>query len=78
MAEPKQKLSRSRSRKRRAEDKFVGKKLINCQKCKSKIPVHTVCPVCGTYKNKQVIKSETVKTSVKSRAKSEVEKKEDK
>jgi large subunit ribosomal protein L32 len=74
MAEQKQKLSRSRSRKRRAEDKKTPKKLISCYKCKSKIPAHTVCPVCGNYKNQQIIKSTSIKTSVKDKSKKAEEK----
>ncbi len=67
MAEQKQKLSRSRSRKRRGQDKISSVKLIQCTKCKSKIPSHMVCPVCGTYKNQELVKTSTIKTKVTSK-----------
>jgi large subunit ribosomal protein L32 len=67
MAEQKQKLSRSRSRKRRGEDFIKTHKIVVCPKCKSKIPSHTVCPICGTYKKQQLVKTSTIKTKVTSK-----------
>ena len=64
MAEPKQKLSRSRSRKRRGQKSQNLVHLTVCPKCKTKIPQHQVCPVCGTYKNEQVLQIATTKTKV--------------
>jgi len=61
-AQPKKKLSRSRSRKRSSTKIFKGVNLAKCQNCKQlKIP-HTICSTCGFYKGRQVIKKkETVK-----------------
>ena len=61
-AQPKKKLSRSRSRKRSSTKIFKGVSLATCQNCKQyKIP-HTVCSNCGFYRGKQVIaKKETIK-----------------
>jgi len=55
MAEPKQKLSRSRSRKRKGTKIYKPTALTKCPKCQSKILPHHVCPVCGTYKGRQVL-----------------------
>lgn len=56
MAEPKKKLSASRSGKRRGHLKIGTNKLIICTKCKSKILPHRVCQVCGYYKQKNILK----------------------
>ncbi len=66
MAEPKQKLSRSRSRKRKGVQIFKAPNLTECPKCKSKILPHYVCPTCGTYKGRQVLE---VKTKITKRVK---------
>lgn len=73
MAEPKQKLSRSRRAKRQSTQKLKNIKLITCNKCKTKIPSHRACPVCGFYKGKETIKISTVSTKVKSKSKKEGE-----
>ncbi len=56
MAVPKQKKSKSKSRSRRAQ--YLKMKIPNlgeCTNCGTPRPSHTVCPVCGFYKNKIVI-----------------------
>ena len=55
MAEPKQKMSRSRTRTRRGKQSFQKPQLVTCPKCKDKILPHHVCPVCGTYKGREVL-----------------------
>ncbi|MBU2541076.1 MAG: 50S ribosomal protein L32 [Candidatus Omnitrophica bacterium] len=55
MALPKRRFSRSRSLKKRAHKKLANLKLSICLHCKSKKIPHTICPVCGFYKGKQVI-----------------------
>ena len=55
MPEPKQKMSRSRTRKRKGTQVFKVPQLKECPKCKSKILPHHVCPICGTYKNRQIL-----------------------
>ncbi len=71
MAEPKQKLSRSRSRKRKGTKIYKPTALTKCPKCQSKILPHHVCPVCGTYKGRQVL---DVKAKINKRVKSKKKK----
>ncbi len=52
---PKQKLSRSRQGKRRAHQALVVPQLIVCSNCGGKRVSHTVCNICGYYKDEQVI-----------------------
>ncbi len=66
MPEPKQKLSRSRSRKRKGVQASKTPPLVECPKCKSKALAHHVCPVCGTYKGRQILE---VKTKITKRVK---------
>jgi large subunit ribosomal protein L32 len=56
MAVPKRKMSRSRTRHRRARW-LKGEKptRATCRRCKSPIRPHTVCQVCGFYAGRQVI-----------------------
>lgn len=57
MAVPKKKVSRARRDKRRASNyKLSAPALSKCTQCGSlKLP-HRVCPVCGYYKGREVIK----------------------
>ena len=57
MAEPKQKLSRARTRRRRYSKKVKLPDLVQCKKCQSWIPPHRVCPVCGTYRGKEILET---------------------
>jgi large subunit ribosomal protein L32 len=58
MAVPKGKVSRSRRDKRRANWKLTAPNLVECPQCHElKLP-HRVCPSCGQYKGKEVIKVE--------------------
>jgi len=52
---PKQRKTKSRRNQRRSHHALKKKHLINCSKCKAKTLPHTVCVVCGFYKNKEVI-----------------------
>jgi large subunit ribosomal protein L32 len=61
MAEPKKKLTRARRDKRKAGHKYILPSLSICPKCKTSRPNYTVCPVCGFYKDKIVIKKEEKK-----------------
>ncbi|HEX9888999.1 MAG TPA: 50S ribosomal protein L32 [Nitriliruptorales bacterium] len=59
MAVPKRKMSRSRTRHRKAQWYKLGKPTYaTCSRCKSPIRPHTVCEVCGTYKGDQVVEVE--------------------
>jgi len=70
MAEPKKRLTHARSGARRShlfEKKIV---LSKCPKCQEPVAPHRVCPICGFYKNKDILKMEE-----KARAKEERRKK---
>ena len=58
MAVPKNKVSKARRDKRRANWKLTAPNLVECPQCHElKLP-HRVCPSCGQYKGKEVIKVE--------------------
>ncbi len=56
MAHPKRKHSRSRGRKRRTHQKKTDPLLVECSQCRKNKPAHMVCPFCGYYGGKEVIK----------------------
>ena len=56
MALPKQKQSKTRGRKRRTHWKLSFPTLIECPHCHSLKLSHRICPNCGYYKGKEVIK----------------------
>ncbi len=63
MAEPKKRLTASRSGNRQSKDALKATTLISCTNCKQKITPHRVCSNCGFYKGKKIIdmKSDIVK-----------------
>jgi len=72
MAEPKKRMSKSRTRSRKRQNQKVKLSGISiCPQCKSPSIPHQVCKVCGTYKGKQ-IKKPGVKIK-KTKAKTEKE-----
>jgi len=57
MALPKRKISKSRRDKRRASTtKMTAPNLVECPQCHEPTMSHRVCPSCGFYKGKEVIK----------------------
>ena len=58
MAEPKKRLTSSRSGKRRSQLRLKTKILATCPKCKSPVLPHRVCPNCGYYKGVDLLKLE--------------------
>ena len=64
MAEPKKRLTSTRSGNRRSHLALKKKALSVCLQCKSPVVPHRVCSVCGYYKGTDVLKLEE-----KSRAK---------
>jgi large subunit ribosomal protein L32 len=57
MAVPKKKTSKSRKNMRRAHDFLTPPTVSTCPQCKAPKLPHCVCPSCGTYKGRQVLKS---------------------
>lgn len=57
MAVPFRKVSKTRGRKRRTHYKISENTTVKCPKCGEIKKPHRVCPNCGTYKNKEVIKT---------------------
>ncbi len=60
MALPKRKTSKSRRDKRRTHYKVVLPNLSLCPQCNEPRLPHHVCPNCGTYRGRKVIKTEEV------------------
>lgn len=58
MAVPKKRQSRTRRDKRRAQHKARTPRLNECPRCHSPRLPHRVCPTCGTYAGREVIKHE--------------------
>lgn len=56
MAVPKRKISKRRSKLRRTHYKANAAQLVECPTCHELKRPHTVCPHCGTYKSKEIIK----------------------
>ena len=57
MAVPKKKMSRSRTRRRKAQWKVSAPTLVTCQQCGAKHLPHRVCRECGSYNGREVIPS---------------------
>ncbi len=58
MAVPKKRQSRTRRDKRRAQYKVSAPRLNECPRCHSMRLPHRVCPTCGTYAGREVIRHE--------------------
>jgi large subunit ribosomal protein L32 len=58
MAVPKKRQSRTRRDKRRAQHKVSAPRLNECPRCHSLRLPHRVCPTCGTYDGREVIRHE--------------------
>lgn len=56
MPNPKRRHSKSRSRKRRTHDSLSRTQLSNCSNCGNKKLPHRVCPRCGFYDGRAVVK----------------------
>jgi len=58
MAVPKNKTSKARKNKRRANWKLLIPGMVKCPKCQALIMPHRICGECGHYKGKEIIKKE--------------------
>jgi large subunit ribosomal protein L32 len=58
MALPKRKHSRSRSRKKRTHQKLSVPLLVECKECRKLKLAHMVCPYCGYYAGREVVRIE--------------------
>lgn len=55
MPVPKRKISKTRSRRRRASKRYQGFQLSVCTQCGKPNKPHCVCAGCGYYKNQPVL-----------------------
>ncbi|MDY7035327.1 MAG: 50S ribosomal protein L32 [Thermodesulfobacteriota bacterium] len=58
MAVPKRKKSKSRRDMRRSHDQVKMPNISLCPQCHEPVLSHHVCPHCGTYRGKTIIKTE--------------------
>ncbi len=58
MAVPKKKMSRMRTRQRKAAWKVERPTLAACPRCKSPKLPHRACRECGTYNGREVVKTD--------------------
>lgn len=57
MAVPKKKMSRSRTRRRKAMWKTSRPTLVNCPDCDAPMRPHRACASCGAYNGRQVVEA---------------------
>lgn len=55
-AVPKRKISKGRKGRRRSHHALKSLNLVSCPSCKKLMRQHEVCPNCGKYKDKEMIK----------------------
>ena len=59
MAVPRAKTSKARTRRRRGVNMhLVAPQMVECANCVNLVLQHHVCPKCGFYRGRQVIKPE--------------------
>uniref|UniRef100_A0A7C4U7C9 Large ribosomal subunit protein bL32 n=1 Tax=candidate division WOR-3 bacterium TaxID=2052148 RepID=A0A7C4U7C9_UNCW3 len=56
MGVPKKRVSRTRAKKRRTHYTLKAPTLVECPKCHELMQPHRVCPHCGYYNGKLVVK----------------------
>jgi len=71
MSVPKQRHTKGRRNRRRANIKIFSKNLAACSQCKKMIKSHTACPFCGYYKGKKAIEIKIKKKKGKTGKKKE-------
>ncbi len=55
MAVPKKKMSRSRTRRRKAQWRVTAPSTSPCPQCRAPRLSHRACPECGTYKGREIL-----------------------
>ncbi|MCH7667899.1 MAG: 50S ribosomal protein L32 [Acidobacteria bacterium] len=55
MAVPKKKMSRSRTRRRKAQWKVSAPMTVKCRQCGLATLPHRACSACGTYRGREVV-----------------------
>ncbi|HSG78154.1 MAG TPA: 50S ribosomal protein L32 [Acidimicrobiia bacterium] len=55
MAVPKKKMSRSRTRRRKATWRVAKPHTVPCPQCSAAKLPHRACPECGTYKGREIL-----------------------
>jgi large subunit ribosomal protein L32 len=58
MAHPKRKHSRSRTLKKRTHKKLIMPQMADCPQCRKPKLTHMVCPFCGYYAGREIVKVE--------------------
>ena len=56
---PKRKYAKSAQGKRRSHLAIQMPHFVDCQNCKSPRLAHRACPICGTYRSRQVLEVPT-------------------
>jgi len=69
MAEPKKRLTSTRSGNRRSHLAVKAQSLISCPKCKAAVMPHRVCENCGFYKGQDVLELEKKQQAKEARRK---------
>ncbi len=69
MAVPKRKMSKSRTRTRRAHDALPRIELPNCPRCGRAVKPHTVCGNCGYYRGVMIVDMEAQAASATAKKK---------
>ncbi|MEK7548726.1 MAG: 50S ribosomal protein L32 [Patescibacteria group bacterium] len=72
MAEPKKKLSKTRTHRRRANYSVPEQSFVYCSNCQEPISPHTVCRHCGYWKGRSVLKQTPTKRILASSSKETV------
>jgi len=59
MPNPKRRHSKARTGKRRAHDALRAPQTVTCENCQEPKLPHRVCPKCGHYKGREVVRIQT-------------------
>ena len=65
---PKNKSSKARRDKRRANWKMAAPNLVKCSKCGALMMPHRVCKACGSYNKREIVSQESLIQAIKNRS----------